>query len=423
MTAQSLIVSGVPWFDDHGHTVNAHGGCIVEENGLYYLFGEYKTDDENHFAGFSCYSSPDLVHWTFRRIVLPQQTAGLMGPGRIGERVKVMHCPKTGSYVMYMHSDDLEYRDPHICFAVSDKIDGEYEFVGALQFEGSIIRRWDLGVFQDEDGTGYLLLHEGDIYRLSDDYITVEEKIGDGLALGGEAPAVAKIDGTYYMMLSGKTSWDCNENYCLYASSMRGPWAYQGLFAPEATQTCNSQTLFVLNVPTARGTVPMFMGDRWSFPHQASAASYVWQPLSVDERGRLRIAEYWPSWNPESGERESLAGERIPVGFRSNEAGDEIRIPFHGSRIALEGRADPWGSYAQISVVRADGTPVVDPIYVSFYAKSPDCAYRYVSPELAEGDYVAIVSVTGEVPQWSDKTGQCYGSFGSFVDVSAAIVA
>lgn len=422
MSHQSLIISGVPWFDDRGRTVNAHGGCIVEDDGLYYLFGEYKTDEENRFAGFSCYSSPDLVHWTFRRIVLPQQADGLMGPGRIGERVKVMRSPATGRYVMFMHSDDLEYCDPHICYAVCDTIDGEYAFVGPLTYHGEPIRRWDLGVFQDEDGTGYLLVHEGDIYRLADDYCSAVEQIGEEIALGGEAPAVVRLGGRYWMLFSGKTSWDCNDNYCLSAPSMRGPWTYQGLFAPEGSMTCNSQTLFVLPVRTARGVIPMFMGDRWSFPHQAPAATYVWQPLSV-RHGRLRLEQYWPSWDPISGQERVLDGRRVDIGFHSDVSGESISIPFHGSRVALVGRADQWGSYARIGIKRASGEVVAEPIFVSFYAKSPDEGYRYVSPELPEDDYAVTVTVTGEVPQWSNKSGQRFGSVGSVVDVRSAIVA
>ena len=38
-TAQNnLVINGIPWFDDKGNIVNAHGACIVEENGRYYLF-------------------------------------------------------------------------------------------------------------------------------------------------------------------------------------------------------------------------------------------------------------------------------------------------------------------------------------------------------------------------------------------------
>ena len=95
-TAQNnLVVNGIPWFDDKGNIVNAHGACIVEENGRYYLFGEWKSDKSNAFPGFSCYSSDDLVNWKFENIVLRVQPEGILGPNRVGERVKVMKCPKT----------------------------------------------------------------------------------------------------------------------------------------------------------------------------------------------------------------------------------------------------------------------------------------------------------------------------------------
>lgn len=82
------IVNGVPWFDQNGNTVNAHGACIVKENGKYYLFGEWKSDTSNSFPGFSCYSSDNLSDWEFRRVVLPMQKDGILGPERVGERCK-----------------------------------------------------------------------------------------------------------------------------------------------------------------------------------------------------------------------------------------------------------------------------------------------------------------------------------------------
>ena len=58
---KDIIFNGVPWFDQNGNTVNAHGACIVREHDTYYLFGEYKTDDKNMYNGFSCYSSKNLA--------------------------------------------------------------------------------------------------------------------------------------------------------------------------------------------------------------------------------------------------------------------------------------------------------------------------------------------------------------------------
>lgn len=44
-----IVYNGIPWFDNQGNIVNAHGACIVEDNGRYYLFGEYKSDKSNAF--------------------------------------------------------------------------------------------------------------------------------------------------------------------------------------------------------------------------------------------------------------------------------------------------------------------------------------------------------------------------------------
>lgn len=74
------------------------------------LFGEWKSDKSNAFPGFSCYSSDDLVNWKFENIVLRVQPEGILGPNRVGERVKVMKCPKTGEYIMLMHADDMGYK-------------------------------------------------------------------------------------------------------------------------------------------------------------------------------------------------------------------------------------------------------------------------------------------------------------------------
>lgn len=125
----------------------------------------------------------------------------MLGPNRIGERVKVMKCPSTGEYVMYMHTDDTKYCDPCIGYATSKTINGEYIFQGPFKIGNEPIRMWDMGTFQDTDGTGYLLIHEGDIYRLSEDYHSAEKRLVKNMAPGGESPAMFKKEGIYYFFV------------------------------------------------------------------------------------------------------------------------------------------------------------------------------------------------------------------------------
>lgn len=422
----NVIRNGVPWFDDRGETVNAHGACIVEEGGLYYLFGEYKTDSKNTFVGFSCYSSPDLATWTFERLVLPQQADGLLGPDRIGERVKVMKCPSTGRYMMYMHTDSLGYTDPHIGVAVSDTIAGEYAFRGALEFDGGPVRRWDMGTFQDDDGTGYLILHEGDVYRLSEDYSRAEELVAGRLADGGESPAMLKHHGQYFLLFSNKTSWERNDNYYLSAPEISGPWTHRGLFAPEGSLTHNSQCSFVLPLHRGGHTVHLYMGDRWSFPHQASAGTYIWLPLEVAD-GALSIPRYLPAWTLGGAAADEfddvpLDGCVTAVSFASNVPGASVEVPFTGTQIAVEGTSNENSGYALIEIFDVGREEPLTTSLVDFYSLAPDTGTRFVSPVVPEGEHRLRVTVTGEMPVWTDKTRTRFGARDRYVTIQGLVV-
>lgn len=433
--AEKVVNNGIPWFDDRGEIVNAHSACIVEENGRYYLFGEYKSDKSNAFPGFSCYSSDDLVNWKFERVVLPVQPSGILGPNRVGERVKVMKCPSTGEYVMYMHADDMNYKDPHIGYATCSTIAGEYKLHGPLLYEGKPIRRWDMGTYQDADGTGYLLLHGGIVYRLSKDYRTAEEKVVSGVGGShGESPAMFKKDGTYFFLFSNLTSWEKNDNFYFTAPSVKGPWTRQGLFAPEGSLTYNSQTTFVFPLKCGEDTIPMFMGDRWSYPHQASAATYVWMPMQVDGT-KLSIPEYWPSWdidklkpvNPlRKGKTVDLkqitfskeADWKVEEGrISSNVKGSTLSIPFSGSCVAVMGETNCHSGYARMNILDKKGEKIYSSL-VDFYSKANDHATRFMTPQLAKGEYTLVIEVTGISPTWTDKTKRIYGSDDCFVTIT-----
>ena len=414
----SAITSGIPWYDQNHNPVNAHGAGIIKDGGKYWLFGEYKSDTSNAFPGFGCYSSEDLVNWKFERVVLPVQKDGILGPNRVGERVKVMRCPKTGEYVMLMHADDLKYNDPHIGVATCKTINGDYQLKGTLQYKGQPIKRWDMGVFQDEDGKGYLLIHHGPIYRLSDDYLSVDTMIANVRGMG-ESPAMFKKNGMYYLLTSNLTSWERNDNYYFTATNIAGPWKKQGLFCPEGSLTWNSQSTFVLMLPD--GTA-MYMGDRWSYPHQASCATYVWQPMLVDGE-RLSIPEYWQSWNPTTIKQEDVLKNAVrkPFVLRSNEVGKTIKMRFKGTRIALLGHTDSHSGYALVTIQDKKGKEVYSSL-IDFYSKVSQDGIRVITPVLPKDKYVLSVKVTGDKPNWTDKTKRLFGTDDCFVQTSEAYV-
>lgn len=427
---EKVIRNGMPWFDDHGNIVNAHGACIVEEKGRYYLFGEWKSDESNAFPGFSCYSSDDLVNWKFERVVLTVQPDGILGPNRVGERVKVMKCPSTGEFVMFMHADDMGYKDPYIGYATCKTINGEYQLQGPLLYQGKPVPRWDMGTFQDTDGKGYLLIHHGPIYRLSDNYRSIEMEVAH-VKGSGESPAMFKKDGIYYMLYSNLTSWEKNDNFYFTAPKIEGPWTKQGLFCPEGTLTYNSQSTFVFPLKRGNDTIPMFMGDRWSYPHQASAATYVWMPMQVNGT-KLSIPEYWQCWDFNTlkpvdilrkGKRVSMKNIKPAVGwtenrgcFVSNAKGSVLAVPFRGTHVAVVGKSDCHSGYARVSVLNAKKDTVYSSL-VDFYSKYSEKAIRIMTPEMEKGNYTLLVEVTGIKPVWTDKSKTIYGSDNTFVTI------
>lgn len=410
-----IIRNGTPWYDTDGNVVNAHGVGVLEHEGRFYLFGEYKTDDRNAFVGFACYSSSDLATWSFEGLALPQQPDGRLGPDRIGERPKVLRSAATGLFVLFAHSDDLGYTDPCIVVATSETITGPYALRGPLLRDGEPLRRWDMGVFEDLDGTAYLLAHEGGIHRLAPDLLSIEETVADDLAPGGESPAMLVRDGTYWLLFSNKTSWERNDNSALSAPSPAGPWTHRGLIAPQGSLTWNSQCSFVLRLADGRH---VYLGDRWSFPHQASSATQVWLPLEVSA-DRIALPEYREAWRLDGGPVPDAAA-RIPVGFRRADAGASVEVPFRGGRVAIVGESSPTGAYGLVQLLR-DGEVVLEQL-VDWYSLVPHHGTRWVSPPLPGGEHVLRIAPTGERPEWFQKDGTRFGALDSAVDVDEVLV-
>ncbi|WP_071130489.1 family 43 glycosylhydrolase [Enterococcus timonensis] len=408
MTA--IIANGIPWFDQTGNTVNAHGGSLLKQGDHYYFFGEYKTNQKNHFTGFSCYSSVDLVNWNFEEMSLVPQSSGYLGPNRIGERVKVIQCPETNQFIMLMHTDSLLYDDPVIGLAISDEISGPYNFLGALKFQNQEVRAWDMGVFVDDDGVGYLVLHEGTIYQLSKDFKSGEKKVLENLAPGGESPVLFKQNEEYFFIFSHKTSWERNDNYYFYADKLSGPWHEGGLFCPPNTLTHNSQSTFVFKEKRNGQDCLMFMGDRWSFPKQKDGATYVWLPL-ICEKHFLSIPQFFSAWDYQTGKEVSIVPQEKII-FRESQKGKQFQFHFTGKSVALFGETNQHSGYAEVLIFN-DEEKVVHQQIIDFYSYYLQDGLRYISPTLSEGTYQVKIMVTGEFGQWTNKAKKIFGSSNS----------
>jgi len=288
--AQNVIEPGAVWPDNRGRHVQAHGGGMTKLGDTWYWFGEDRSqgnDPARRYVG--CYSSRDLVRWTFRNQVVKQTDPESLGPGWVLERPKVFFNQRTKKYVMYMHLDDRKYALARVAVAVCDMVDGDYRYQKSFRPLGQESR--DIGQFIDDDGSAYLIFEDRPakafyIARLSDDYMTVENDVSVVKA-PLEGGAVVHYEGLYYAIGSALTGWAPNPNKYATAKSLAGPWSEFQDIAPPETKTYGSQSTMMLKVAGTKATTVIFLGDIWK-PESQWDSRYLWMPLEIGG-GKLRL--------------------------------------------------------------------------------------------------------------------------------------
>ena len=347
----SAFEPGAVWRDDHGVHVNAHGGGILYEQGMYYWYGEHKVAGAaGNYAqvGVHCYSSRDLLNWRDEGIALAvsDDPESPIARGCILERPKVVKCPATGKYVMWFHLElkGKGYSSALSGVAVADGPTGPFRFMRAGRInpgkwplnlpeeeqrvelspvmpvltrsayrEGydrlAFLRRdWaggqmarDMTIFVDDDGTAYHIYASEENSTLHIAELTTDYTAHTGRYVRlfpgrfHEAPAICKRGGRYYMVTSGCTGWAPNAARSMVADAMLGEWRELGnpCVGEGAERTFGAQGTFILPVQ-GRPDTYIFMADAWR-PANAIDGRYVWLPLQFTEDGALRL-EMCKSW-------------------------------------------------------------------------------------------------------------------------------
>ncbi|MEV5438776.1 RICIN domain-containing protein [Streptomyces sp. NPDC052682] len=296
--APQTVTNGTQFTDTAGNPVHAHGGGVLKVGSYYYWFGEHRNAD-NTFRYVDAYRSTDLKNWEFRNHVLTQSSAAELASANI-ERPKVIYNAATGKFVMWVHKENgSDYSEARAAVAVSDTVDGDYTWVGSFRPLGQHMSR-DITAFVDTDGTGYMVSAARDnydlhIYRLTADYTGIASLVANPWPGGHrEAPALFKRNGVYFMLTSGATGWNPNQQQYATATSLAGPWSAMRNVG-DAT-AFGSQTAYVLPVQGSSGTSYLYLGDRWgnSFGGTVNDSRYVWLPLTFPSSTSLSM-----SWSPE----------------------------------------------------------------------------------------------------------------------------
>ena len=345
--AANTFTLGATRTDTAGRPLQLHGLGIVQVGTTWYGFGEDKTGQttaNTAFQDIPCYTSTDLANWTHQGIALAKQGSGDLGPNRIVERPKVIYNATTRMYVMYLHIDNTSYSDQRVGVATSPTPCGPYTYRGSFQPLGNQSR--DIGLFQDTDGTAYLLSENAGrslrIYRLSADYTSVASAVAT--LPNYESPAVIKVGGTYYLLASHLTGWATNDNVYATATSLAGPWSAFRNFAAPGTNTYNSQTANIITVQGSSATTYIYAGDRWT-GNAMGTSPLIWLPLTI--RGPTVNLGQYPSWNLDADAGTWSANSGLPSATTHvlRNAGSSMVMDASGASTATGGKIIQWPAH------------------------------------------------------------------------------
>ena len=299
---------GEVWRDTDGQPIQAHGGGILYHEGVFYWYGEDKSQGYNNKIGASCYSSHDLYAWKHEGTALAAsavpkqfQDTGVL------ERPKVIYNAKTRKFVLWAHLDVNGYSESVAGVAISDSPTGPFTLLSHSHPIGTSTYR-DMNLFLDTDGAAYAFYSAEDnatiyIVRLNEEFTGPEMPQVEGKTWvraiprhWREAPAPFKHDGRYYLITSGTSGWDPNAAQLASADHILGPWTLgeNPCVGPDASTTFHSQSTFVLPITGRSPGGFIYMGDRWK-PQDLADSRYVWLPFQFDSNGSFQLTwhEAW----------------------------------------------------------------------------------------------------------------------------------
>ncbi len=298
--------NGTVWQDIDGNDIQAHGGCILAHEGVYYWYGEHKGadnvpgTDRVDVIGIACYSSVDLLHWRYEGLVFESDKAdpaSLLHPSCVMERPKVLYNPKNQHFVLWMHIDRADYTYAGVAIAVCDRPNGRFRLHKITVPNGQDSR--DMTLFQDTDGTAYLV-HAKDwnrtlnIARLNDSYTDVDGFYVSVLTdQAREAPALFFHGGMYYMVSSGCTGWEPNQALFARCPHLLGQWRLidNPCTGPNSRKTFFGQSACIF----AAGGRFWLLLDHWQrFDLRHSGYSIL--PIEIDVQEQLLTIPWQAEW-------------------------------------------------------------------------------------------------------------------------------
>jgi hypothetical protein len=380
------IKNDVFWNTKDGKPIYSQGGGIFkfkDANGKekYYWYGVHYKEAETYrndpsvtlpnatFEAVTCYSSTDLVNWTFEANVFTKEEAFKTVPKTWVGRLGVAYIKELNKYAMFVQHGN------QVLITLADSPTGQFTWHQRINMKEMIgtSNTGDQTVFTDEDtGKSYLIYSYGSgrnkIYvseiGVKNGMVNLLDCTRVFQGESREGNCMFKYKGRYYMTASNIYGWDASYAYYLVADDIRGPYTptnnMQVMKGSENDYAHVTQTGFFFNIKGTKQETVVYCGDRWANFAGNGLGYNQWFPLSF--HGAEPYFNSLSSWNINAKTGEwKVAADNNYVKNGSFEA-DRRRIPSHvkpvqefllgwtttvieGNKISLDSNSSPVLNY------------------------------------------------------------------------------
>jgi hypothetical protein len=304
-----------------GQPINSQGGGIFKFADLktgvqkYYWYGVHYEEADIYrnaphitlpnatFKSVTCYSSIDLVNWTFEGDVVTTDEVNKSGKTWVG-RLGVAYIKELNKYAMFVQHGS------EVLITLSDSPTGQFTWHQKINMEKMIgtSNTGDQTVFTDEDtGKSYLIYSYGKgrnkIYvseiGVKEGKVNLLDCTQVFKGESREGNCMFKYHNKYYMFASNIYGWDASFAYYLVADDIRGPYlpANEMLVINGASDDFAhvSQTGFFFSVKGSKQETIVYCGDRWADFAGNGLGYNQWCPISFD--GKTPYFNSLSSWN------------------------------------------------------------------------------------------------------------------------------
>ena len=254
-----------------------------------------KTYPGTGFESVTCYTSTDLVNWTFESDALTKAVADEKGRAYWVGRLGVAYVKEINQYAMFVQHGNQQGNQ--VLVAVSDNPAGPFTWHQKISMLDRIgtPNTGDQTVFTDEDtGKSYLVYSYGrgrnKIYiseiGMKDGKVDLLEGVKVFEGSGREGNCMFKYKGKYYMAASNLYGWDASFAYYLVADDIYGPYEpknnMQVIEGSEQDYAHVTQTGFFVTLRGSKQETVVYCGDRWAGFAGNGFGFNQWVPLSFN---------------------------------------------------------------------------------------------------------------------------------------------